>query len=323
MEKRLRGVKLCKNTLRVNLARFAKEIGSIEPGVLHSGNVHSENKRMADSVNQVKKDGFTRPGCSYSMALKDDMVVKYEAGEIRVKAGVIALASRHEKDVLVRSRDFSPLINIKNLLSKDGYADVGVQVWVSEDLGDWIPDCLEADYDSEDSEDGVLESGSEKMSSELPSDLVGGRKVGETGSFGQEGASQEFEETIAAHEEIIPNEINDGAVPMHEGLLYQGGGTFKKVGEETHEVNMVKTAGNSQEGFIIGVEKHEAPPQGFFVGTGENKRTGFRRPMILAQNRKYKAQLVSPTDNRPNKRLRQIMDESFNFTVPMANAAPS
>ncbi|MFS8018978.1 hypothetical protein Hanom_Chr15g01398471 [Helianthus anomalus] len=86
---------------------------------------------------------------------------------------------------------------------------------------------------------------------------------------------------------------------------------------------MAKMASNSQEGFIIGVEKDEAPPQGFIVGTGENKRIGFRRPMILAQNRKDKIQLVSPIDNRPKKRLRQIMDESFNFTVLVANAAPS
>ncbi|KAM0008400.1 hypothetical protein Hdeb2414_s0003g00115691 [Helianthus debilis subsp. tardiflorus] len=228
------------------------------------------------------------------MALKDDKVVKPDVEEIRVKAEVSAMGSRHDKAVLARARDFAALVDIKNLMSTAGHskveyqyvggynpllvfddegsavefvsndlewkkwfthADIWVgqgvafegiawlrvhsvplhlfcnevildicsrygsvakppqisegdgdlstvcvgilmgegkriseevtlswqdkkyQVWISEDIGDWIPDCLDEEFDSEESDAEDTLMGSEKMSSEFQVDQ---KKMGET-----------------------------------------------------------------------------------------------------------------------------------------------
>ncbi|MFS7901399.1 hypothetical protein Hanom_Chr00s205292g01839091 [Helianthus anomalus] len=53
----------------------------------------------------------------------------------------------------------------------------------------------------------------------------------------------------------------------------------------------------------------------FFNISGPTKRSGFRRPKSLAHTRKVGAQVLSPMDNRPKKRLREQTDEPFFFPL--------
>ncbi|MFS7920404.1 hypothetical protein Hanom_Chr03g00224471 [Helianthus anomalus] len=54
--------------------------------------------------------------------------------------------------------------------------------------------------------------------------------------------------------------------------------------------------------------------QGFKVGNGNLRRTGFKKPKILAQPRKDKGRCLTPTESRPKKRSRHLLDEEFSFS---------
>ncbi|MFS7904258.1 hypothetical protein Hanom_Chr01g00033991 [Helianthus anomalus] len=53
---------------------------------------------------------------------------------------------------------------------------------------------------------------------------------------------------------------------------------------------------------------------GFNVGLGNIRRTGFKKPKIMAQPRKEKGRCLTPTEPRPKKRSRLALDEGFSFT---------
>ncbi|KAM0026093.1 putative RNA recognition motif domain, nucleotide-binding alpha-beta plait domain superfamily [Helianthus debilis subsp. tardiflorus] len=209
LERRLKGVKLGLNALKINLTRFAKENGFVESARKVGDSSHQE-LRMGDQ--EGRKDnlgfdqlngGYTRPGCSYSMAVKTDKEQCPVTKEISVDAEVSAMGSRQGRAVLVRVRNYSTLISLKKIMAKAGVTEVEFQyvgfgvvaklpvvteedgdlsmgcvgvlvgdgkriiekvvlnwqdkryrVWVSEDLGEWIPDCLDEDSDSVTSDDG-------------------------------------------------------------------------------------------------------------------------------------------------------------------------
>ncbi|MFS8017604.1 hypothetical protein Hanom_Chr15g01382381 [Helianthus anomalus] len=94
----MRGLKVGKNSLKINLERFAKENGPVDTGGFQSG-FDAKSVRKDERVSMNRFESFTIPGCSCSMALKDHKVEKAEVEEIRVKAEVSALGSRHDKAV--------------------------------------------------------------------------------------------------------------------------------------------------------------------------------------------------------------------------------
>ncbi|MFS8027836.1 hypothetical protein Hanom_Chr16g01503431 [Helianthus anomalus] len=87
------------------------------------------------------------------------------------------------------------------------WQDKKYRVWVSEDLGDWIPDCLDEDEDS--GEDEVSEPGSELRSSEIQVDQEKEEDAGGSNPIGQVGDTQELEEAGEAHAPSSP-------IPMQE-----------------------------------------------------------------------------------------------------------
>ncbi|MFS7930229.1 hypothetical protein Hanom_Chr04g00341671 [Helianthus anomalus] len=55
---------------------------------------------------------------------------------------------------------------------------------------------------------------------------------------------------------------------------------------------------------------------GFNVGIGNLRRTGFKKPKIMAQPRKEKGRCLTPSESRPKKRSRHLLDEEFSFSSP-------
>ncbi|MFS7961322.1 putative RNA recognition motif domain, nucleotide-binding alpha-beta plait domain superfamily [Helianthus anomalus] len=126
MENKLKGIKLRKNTLNINLARFAKENGPAENGGPLKGTGSVDDRKDVPS-NMKKPFSFTRPGCSYNMALNVEKPTSPVVEEIMVSEGVSALGSRMHRSLLIRARYFNSLVTIKQLFSAAGFKEVDLQ----------------------------------------------------------------------------------------------------------------------------------------------------------------------------------------------------
>ncbi|KAF5797669.1 putative RNA recognition motif domain, nucleotide-binding alpha-beta plait domain superfamily [Helianthus annuus] len=126
MENKMKGIKLGKNTLKINLARFAKENGPDENGGPPNGFGPVADRREGPSV---LKNSFncTRPGCSYSMAFNSEKPTNPVVEELMVNASVSAVGSRLHRSVLARTRYFKTLVSIKQLLVSAGNKEVDLQ----------------------------------------------------------------------------------------------------------------------------------------------------------------------------------------------------
>ncbi|KAJ0779363.1 putative nucleotide-binding alpha-beta plait domain superfamily, RNA-binding domain superfamily [Helianthus annuus] len=129
MEKKLKGIKLGPNTLKINVARFAKENEKVETGGEKTG-IPVSRADKGIPVNLKFNGAHIRPGCSYSMALNQNSIPRpvdgYEA-EIKIDAGAAALDRKDNRDVVARVRDFKTLVSIKQLLSEAGFDKVDIQ----------------------------------------------------------------------------------------------------------------------------------------------------------------------------------------------------
>ncbi|KAJ0754885.1 putative nucleotide-binding alpha-beta plait domain superfamily, RNA-binding domain superfamily [Helianthus annuus] len=126
MENKMKGNKLGKNTLKINLASFAKENGPVEIGGHTNGYGPVTDRREGQSVLKYPLN-FTRPGYSYSIALNSEKLKVPVDEEITVNAGVKAFESRLHRSVLARCRDFNTLVSVKQLLMTAGIMDVDLQ----------------------------------------------------------------------------------------------------------------------------------------------------------------------------------------------------
>ncbi|MFS7940031.1 hypothetical protein Hanom_Chr05g00458871 [Helianthus anomalus] len=111
--------------------------------------------------------------------------------------------------------------------------------------------------------------------------------------------------------------------------LEEGGGLHENMGrhhDSTQQVGPEKVDKVDLNGFVYS-ELGQAKGAGWFesggpslpgfkVGNVDNKRTGFKKPKILAQSRKEKGQCSSPAVLRPKKWCRHLMDEEFSFQSP-------
>ncbi|KAJ0593938.1 hypothetical protein HanHA300_Chr03g0103021 [Helianthus annuus] len=179
MESKLKGVTLGKNSLKISLARFTKENVFITPSRVEVGSgckdsgLEEQECRKESRGNQKTFGNFIRPGCSYSMVVKAvltdvwvgqafafEMIAWLQVhgvplhlwceevfSEICGRFGVVA----KQPQVLEDDGDFSMVcVGVlvgegKRILEEVtlNWQDKRYQVWVSEDLGDWIPDCLD------------------------------------------------------------------------------------------------------------------------------------------------------------------------------------
>ncbi|KAM0042189.1 hypothetical protein Hdeb2414_s0011g00375181 [Helianthus debilis subsp. tardiflorus] len=149
MEKKLKGVKLGMNTLKINVARFAKENELVDFGGLKSDPARPK-KTEGNTANRMVNGGHVRPGFSYSMALNTEAGLKPFAGEVdevRIDAGVVAMGSKHNRAVIARVCNFKILISVKQLLSEAGLGNVVIQYvsvweeWFSK-MDVWIGQAL-------------------------------------------------------------------------------------------------------------------------------------------------------------------------------------
>ncbi|KAJ0539300.1 putative RNA recognition motif domain, nucleotide-binding alpha-beta plait domain superfamily [Helianthus annuus] len=200
------------------------------------------------------------------------------------------------------------------------------RIWVEEEHEVWVPDCL-----------GV--SGSDGSKASMSSPVV---ELHRSGSEGLEESSVKVGE--GEGEEVIGINLEPthaASNPMHEVRDCGGGHVFEEGNimdvnlGKSHEVGPEKVVtqdcciSHNQEGiyaFVFpevdkvdgagGVDSGGPNSLGFKIGNVEKKRFGFKRPKILAHNRKEKAHFNSPTDSRPKKRSRQVVDEDFSFLSP-------
>ncbi|KAJ0742561.1 putative RNA recognition motif domain, nucleotide-binding alpha-beta plait domain superfamily [Helianthus annuus] len=127
LEKSMRGLKLGKHTLKINLAKFAKENGSVETGRFVAGSGPTDKRKEVDT-NFKRNDAFTRQGCSFSNVLMKDMEdVKRKEDEVEPKEKVInvhketsAFFDLQGRAVVGRAKDFGCLVSMKGNLSKAG-----------------------------------------------------------------------------------------------------------------------------------------------------------------------------------------------------------
>ncbi|KAF5754380.1 putative RNA recognition motif domain, nucleotide-binding alpha-beta plait domain superfamily [Helianthus annuus] len=200
------------------------------------------------------------------------------------------------------------------------------RIWVEEESEVWVPDCLGGSYPNgskASTSSPVVEphrSGSEGL--EESSVKVGDGEGEEVHGINLEpthaasnsmheerdcGGGHDFEERNTVHinpalfKEVGPEIV--GTKDYCNGQFQQG--TFVSV---FPEVDKVDGAG--------GVGSGGPNSLGFNLGKVETKRSGFKRPKILAHNRKEKAHNCSPTELRPKKRSRQVVDEVFPSLSP-------
>ncbi|MFS7974883.1 hypothetical protein Hanom_Chr10g00874001 [Helianthus anomalus] len=124
--------------------------------------------------------------------------------------------------------------------------------------------------------------------------------------------------------------------PMHEDRETGGGFDFE-VGDTLHvnlgnkyvaaqevgpeEVDKVEFNRGvfSEMGYTLGVGRVDSDvpsDTGFKVGNRNLRRTGFKKPKIMAQSRKDKGRCFTPTESRPKKRSIHQLDEEFLLSPP-------
>ncbi|KAF5765496.1 putative RNA recognition motif domain, nucleotide-binding alpha-beta plait domain superfamily [Helianthus annuus] len=193
------------------------------------------------------------------------------------------------------------------------------RIWVEEEHEVWVPDCLDS-------------SGSVGTGSEMHQPVENHHCSGIEGiEESLEKAGRKEDEKSKGGEEVFSHADHD---PMHEER--ENGGRFDfEVGDTMH-VNMGNNHNVAQEVGPEKVDKVEVNKgvnvdnplgvsridsggpsgPGFILGIGDSRRSGFKKPKILAQPRKDNGRCLTPTELRPKKRSRLLLDEEFSFSPP-------
>ncbi|MFS7947649.1 hypothetical protein Hanom_Chr06g00550731 [Helianthus anomalus] len=186
------------------------------------------------------------------------------------------------------------------------------RVWVSEELGDWTPNYLEEDGDSEDSDDELSVVGSEFQSPKLqvdPSD----RPDDDTSVSGRHEEVQPMRGVAeVAHVQINSSGNNDGSTTMHE----VDGGVFEKNGNEFNPIHCPGKKSFVGTNSLGGAELGGDTSVDFKVGNFDKKKHGVRRPTLPDHLRIGKPIGSSPEIKRPNKRPRHSEEDVFCYPFP-------
>ncbi|MFS7936802.1 putative nucleotide-binding alpha-beta plait domain superfamily, RNA-binding domain superfamily [Helianthus anomalus] len=127
MESLLKGILIGKNTLKINIARFASENEDIGAVSKAKDKGYSSVEPRPDLRPPSRADNIIRPGCSFKSILVNNEELPRNEAVIHVDPGVSAMVSRHGKALLVRVRDFNTLISIKHVLVAADVTGVEIQ----------------------------------------------------------------------------------------------------------------------------------------------------------------------------------------------------
>ncbi|KAM0035585.1 hypothetical protein Hdeb2414_s0015g00448101 [Helianthus debilis subsp. tardiflorus] len=131
------------------------------------------------------------------------------------------------------------------------WQDKRYQVSISEDLGDWIPDCLDVDEDSEFFNDGDSTLGSEMQSPDLQEDPPGNRRDGEEEQSMGKGIARLHGESDPTNVHVTHDEGSMGEVPMQEDKSPLKGTSSKGAGSQNsaeHAGGVGPNCGGSERG---------------------------------------------------------------------------
>ncbi|MFS7927776.1 putative RNA recognition motif domain, nucleotide-binding alpha-beta plait domain superfamily [Helianthus anomalus] len=130
------------------------------------------------------------------------------------------------------------------------WQDKRYRVWVSEDLGDWFPDCLDEDANSVTSDDGDSAMGSEYQTSEVQAGLTGNQRDGAEEPRSCFGKPRVHGEVKSVHVQTFSAGNYVGESSMHEDKRFGGGDSSKNVGQHGGGAQVVDTKLHAQkEGF--------------------------------------------------------------------------
>ncbi|KAJ0599842.1 putative RNA recognition motif domain, nucleotide-binding alpha-beta plait domain superfamily [Helianthus annuus] len=201
------------------------------------------------------------------------------------------------------------------------WQDKRYRVWISEDLGDWMPDCLDPDRASVFSDDDDPFLGSDMISSELKVDQSVGREVGGLESEKTVNEQSVHGKDTSAHGNV--QGINADIFSRHEGNNYGDIENIEKVGNGSQGLKKVHQV------FSPVVQEKEKVGEsgdhllGFKLGSGPKvKRKGTRKPIMVAHARNNNGQPTSPTEIRPRKRHRSTEAAPFVYSLPSQNVEP-